>query len=260
MSGQPLIFLFHIPKTGGTSLREALSAAFGLNRGFIHVGPFGDRVRHEQNLKSLDEYSEDELDQVRVISGHYLSTAFEKYFPSRDIRRIVLLREPATRIHSQYNHAIRNRSKLGLKPVDFHEWYENLALAKFDWPGLYGRKLTLEDKKLAIASVGDNYMSKFLLDASGSADYQDFSDSLLLSETNRFLDTFHHVGAIENLHDCIEVLQDLMDVHLDVGTYNKTGRFFFSRLRRHRTMNDALRRYLTERNAVDYAVYKSWCC
>ena len=259
MQDQPLVFLFHIPKTGGTSLREALSKEFGLNEGFIHLGPYGDRVRCEQNLKPLEEYTPDELDRIRVLSGHYLSTRFEKYFPGRDIRRIVLLREPATRILSQYNHAMRKRSRLGLKAIDFHAWYEDEALQRFDWQSLYGRKLTPEDKKFAIASVGHNYMSRFLLDAAGNQAYQDLPDEQLLSDVNQLLETFWHVGSIENLPASIDKLEQLLDVSLDVGTRNKTGRFSFSKRARHRKMNIDLRQYLTEKNRVDYAVYSSWC-
>ena len=259
MQDQPLIFLFHIPKTGGTSLREALSSAFGLNQGFIHLGPYGDRTRHERGLKPLEQFTPGEIDRVQVVSGHYLSTSFEKYFPGRDIRRIVLLRDPANRILSQYNHAMRNRSKLGLKNIGFHEWYEHQALKKFCWTRLYGRKLTLDDKKLAIASVGHNYMSKFLLDASGFPDYQDLPDVQLISAINQTLETFWHVGSIERLPATISKLEQLLDVSLDVGTRNKTGRFSFSKLARHLKMSDELRQYLIEKNRVDHATYVTWC-
>ncbi len=259
MQGQPLVFLFHIPKTGGTSLREALSEALGMNRGFIHLGPYGDRTRAEQDLKPLEAYTPGELDRIRVLSGHYLSTRFEKYFPGRDIRRVVLLREPATRILSQYNHAMRNRKRLGLKPIDFHAWYEDEALERFDWPGLYGRKLSLEDKKIAIASVGHNYMSRFLLDAAGRADYPEMPDEELLLQVNQLLETFWHVGSIERLTASVHKLEQLLDTPLDVGTHNKSGRFFFSKRARRIKMSRDLRQYLTEKNQVDYAVYQSRC-
>jgi hypothetical protein len=259
MQGQPLVFLFHIPKTGGTSLREALSGELGMNRGFIHLGPYGDRTRAEQDLKPLEAYTPGELDRIRVLSGHYLSTGFEKYFPGRDIRRVVLLREPATRILSQYNHAMRNRKRLGLKPIGFHAWYEDEALPRFDWPGLYGRKLSLEDKKIAIASVGHNYMSRFLLDAAGTADYPEMPDEELSLQVNRFLDTFWHVGSIEQLQASVSKLEQLLGLSLDVGKHNKAGRFFFSKRPRHRKMSHELRQYLIENNRVDYEIYEAHC-
>ncbi|MDX1409275.1 MAG: sulfotransferase family 2 domain-containing protein, partial [Saprospiraceae bacterium] len=259
MQDESIIFLFHIPKTGGTSLREALSDAFGFNQGFVHLGPYGDRVRQERGLKPLERFTPGEIDRVRVVSGHYLSAGFEKYFPGRDIRRIVLLREPANRILSQYNHAMRNRSKLGLKSIGFTEWYEQLALKKFCWPDMHGRTLTLEDKKIAIASVGHNYMSKFLLDASGHTDYQNLPDDRLLSAIERTLGTFWHIGCIEHLSVTIDILQQLLGVSLDVGTQNKTGRFSFSKLSRHMKMTEELRQYLTGKNRVDYTTYAKWC-
>ena len=259
MQDRTLVFLYHIPKTGGTSLREALSNQLGMHRGFIHLGPFGDRIRAEQNLKPLEEYTREELDRVRVLSGHYLSSRFEQYFPDRDIRRVVLLREPAKRILSQYNHAMRNRARLGLKPIDFHVWYEDEALPAFDWQSLYGHKLTLEDKKIAIASVGDNYMSRFLLNAAGSRDYPTLSNEELLTKINQLLENFWHVGSIERLPESVARLEQLLGVSLNVGKRNRAGRFFFSKRARHVKMNRDLRHFLRDRNRVDYAIYESYC-
>ena len=259
MQDNSLIFLFHIPKTGGTSLREALSAALGMHDGFIHLGPYGDRVRQEKKLKPLEEYSKDELARIQVLFGHYLSSDFERLFPGRSIKRAILLRDPAERVLSNYNHAMRNRAKLGEKPVDFHTWYEELAKNRFDWPSLYHRKLTLEDKKFTLTSVGHNYMSKFILEAMGEDNYQSMTDEILLSRVTEILNTFWHVGSIENLAPSIEKFENAIGRKLDVGTYNKTGSFSFSRLSRHMKMNDELRNYLVEHNQVDYRIYDNWC-
>ncbi len=259
MQNNSLLFLFHIPKTAGTSLRQAMVDKLVLDEGFIHLGPYGDRTRHENGLKPLEQYSARELDRIQVVSGHYLSTDFEKYFPDRDIKRAIILREPATRILSQYNHAMRNRSKLKEKSVDFHTWYEDQSLPHFDWQSLYGHKLTLADKKLAISSVGHNYMSKFILDAMGDRDYPALPDDELLSRTENYLKTFWHIGSMENLSASIEEFEQLLGTQLDVGTRNKTGSFFFSKLTRHMKMNRRLRDYLVEKNSVDYRIYNTCC-
>jgi len=259
MNDNHILFLYHIPKTGGTSLREALSAILGFNTGFVHLGPYGDRARQEKNLPALDQFRPDDLAKIRVISGHYLSYRHERYFPDRTILRAILLREPATRILSQYNHAMRNRAKLGEKPVGFREWYEQLAVPAFDWPRLSGRKLTLTDKKFAIASVGHNYMSKFILDAMGDTAYPELAEDQLVIRVNRVLDTFWHVGSIEQLAPGIAILEQFLGTRLNVGTHNRTGNFFFSKLARHRKMNAELRRYLTDKNRADYRIYTTWC-
>jgi hypothetical protein len=259
MPDNSILFLFHIPKTGGTSLREALYAIYGKNKGLIHLGPNGDRFRHKHNLKPLERYSQEELDRVRALFGHYLSATHEELFPNRTIRRAILLREPARRILSQYNHAMRNRAKLREKPIGFHEWYEEQALHEFNWSSLYDRKLDLTDHKFAISSVGHNYMSKFILDAMGEKDYPEMSEDELITRVNAHLETFWHVGSIENLPASIARLEEFTGCRIDVGEHNRTGRFFFSRLTRHMKMTGKLKRYLQDANRADYSIYNRWC-
>ena len=255
MNNSTIIFLFHIPKTGGTSLRQALSEALVLNEGFIHLGPYGDRIAKKKGLKTLEKRSKAELSRIRVITGHYLSSALEQYFPEREIKRAVLLRDPAERLLSQYNHAMRNRSKLGEKPVDFHAWYRDLKKNAFDWPSLYGRDLTLEDKKFAIASVGDNYMSKFLLEAMGVRNHQSLDDDELYTAVTGILNTFWQVGSMEKLPASIEAIETVIGKKLNVGVYNKSG----GMLARHRELDADLTEYIRQHNRVDYRIFNSWC-
>lgn len=255
MQDNSLIFLFHIPKTGGTSLRQALSDSLGLNRGFIHLGPYGDRILTKEKLQPLEKRSTRELAEIQILSGHYLSTDFEKYFRNSPIRRAVLLRDPAERFMSHYNHAIRNRIKLGEPPVDFFEWYEKMTKPEFGWRSLYGKKLSLEDKRFAITSVGDNYMSKFLLEAFAIHGYQSMDDQTLYKHACDILDTFWHIGSIEKLAVSINILEQAIGKKLDVGMHNKAG----AKLKKHVEMNDALHSYLADRNKVDYQIYSKYC-
>ena len=255
MKNAAVIFLFHIPKTAGTSLRQALSEALGLNDGFVHLGPYGDKIGRKKHLKPLQERSKAELSRIQVVTGHYLLSAFEKYFPDREIKRAVLLRDPAERLLSQYNHAMRNRGKLGDKPVDFHVWYQNLKKTEFDWQSLHGRELTLEDKRFAIASVGDNYMSKFLLESTGTRDHQSLGDEELYTAVTAVLNTFWHVGSLEKLPASIDALESVIGKKLDVGVHNKSG----GELARHLEMNASLAEYIRQHNHVDYRIFNSWC-
>jgi len=255
MQDNSLIFLFHIPKTGGTSLRQALSDSLGLNKGFIHLGPYGDRILAKEKLQPIEKLGKKDLAIIGVLSGHYLSTDFEKYFKDRRIRRAILLRDPAERFLSHYNHAIRNRAKLGEPPIDFFEWYEKMIKPEFGWRGLYGKKLSLEDKKFAITSVGNNYMSKFLLEAFEIHDYQSMDDKTLYNKACEILDTFWHIGNIEKLSASVNILEQAIGKKLNVGIHNKAG----TKLKKHIEMNYALHRYLVDRNKVDYQIYSKYC-
>lgn len=255
MPDDEVIFLFHIPKTGGTSLRMALSKTLGMNEGFAHIGPYGDKLNRKNKLKPLEERSRKELGKIQVVFGHYLSSDFEKYFAGRKIKRAIVLRDPSSRILSNYNHAMRNRIHMEQQIIKFHEWYIDQAKTEFGWEHLYGKKLTHRDKQFALASVGHNYMSKFILNATGVRNYQLLTDNALYLQASNILNGFWHVGKSEYMPSLVAVLEEALKVKLDVGSYNTSG----GKLPVYIQMTNELRDYLKKNNAVDYRIYETYC-
>jgi hypothetical protein len=96
-SRPPVYFLLHVPKTAGQTIRRHLAG---------HCPP--------------DVFWEPESglppgppEGIRAVSGHDLSSALERRFPGREIRRAVLLREPVSLQLSLYNYRMMNRLAKG---------------------------------------------------------------------------------------------------------------------------------------------------
>lgn len=83
------IVFIHLPKTGGTSFRNSLCSAFGLEN---VSPPFGESVMSDQEAEYLERF--------QVISGHISILDVDKFFPDRDI--ITILRDPMDRVVSWY--------------------------------------------------------------------------------------------------------------------------------------------------------------
>jgi hypothetical protein len=98
---RPLYFLYHIPKTGGQSIRDHLERHLERDRDFLHLGKW-DRAGPlgREDVESMVDH---ERTRLRTIGGHPLRRDFRELFPGRVIREVVFVREPARRIVSHYN-------------------------------------------------------------------------------------------------------------------------------------------------------------
>lgn len=98
-SDPPVYFLLHIPKTAGQTIRRHLgeycSPGAFWEPGSTTGRRAGSRVPHEMRF-------------VRAVSGRDLGCSLENLFPGREIRRIVLLREPVSLRLSLYNYRMMN--------------------------------------------------------------------------------------------------------------------------------------------------------
>ena len=255
MNNQSILFIYHIPKTAGQSLRRALSTSLGLNLGYIHLGPYGDTANREAQIPALEQRSIEELAKVRAISGHYLCTYYDQYFSNRQIQRVIFLREPAERIISQYNHAMHIQNNILNQPiVDFHEWYEQDARTTFPWENIRNQPLDKSARLAAISSVGHNYMAKFILNAMGEDNYQNLNDDHLFKKANNILKSFWHVGITEKLELSRQVIAKELKIDIQIGNFNRTD----IEISKFLDLNLPLRKYLAEKNTVDYKLFTIW--
>lgn len=114
--GCPVYFILHIPKTAGQTIQHHLAdhCATGVFWG-PHQAPrlqaLSGRRYHPGSLP--------EAPRVRAVFGHNLGRSLEKFFPGREIRRVVLLRDPISLHVSLYNHRMMLHLTKGLGTYGF---------------------------------------------------------------------------------------------------------------------------------------------
>jgi hypothetical protein len=222
MSSRSVVFLYHIPKTAGQSIRHALCDALGLAEGFVQVGPFGDKRSVLAGRPTFLERDPADLSRARVAAGHYLRADMAGRFPGATIREAIVLREPVARLVSQYNHAMFTRTqRCGMPLQEFDDWYVEEAARTLPWERIAGRQLEPDDVRTSLVSVGRNYMAKFVLHANGERDYADLDDSTLYERARAVLDRFAHVGAVEAIEHTVRFLSCELGFELDVQRRNR---------------------------------------
>ena len=108
----PVYFLLHIPKTAGQTIQVHLAR---------HCAP-GVFWQSRRTLRHPRRAAPEELPDVRrarVISGHHIGRSMEALFAGREIRRIVLLREPLELQISFYNWQMMDNLAKGLGTYGF---------------------------------------------------------------------------------------------------------------------------------------------
>ena len=93
--------LYHIPKTGGTSLSQHLQREMSVTGDFLSItleprpGSF--------TASQVREMPAEQLAEVRVFQGHGVGRYLCDLLPASSFHEVVVLREPATRIISHFN-------------------------------------------------------------------------------------------------------------------------------------------------------------
>jgi tetratricopeptide (TPR) repeat protein len=108
-------FFLHIPKTAGQTIQYHLAehcppGTFWSPRAM----PFPLSLVRRGRLPASGD-----ANRVRAVAGHDLGRSLEKRFPGREIRRVVLLREPLSLQLSLYNYRMMNHLAKGLGTYPF---------------------------------------------------------------------------------------------------------------------------------------------
>ncbi len=108
----PVYFLLHIPKTAGQTIQIHLAR---------HCAP-GVFWQSRRTLRPARRAAPGELPdsrRARVVSGHHIGRSMEALFAGREIRRIVLLRDPLELQISFYNWQMMDNLAKGLGTYGF---------------------------------------------------------------------------------------------------------------------------------------------
>lgn len=104
--------VLHIPKTAGQTIQEHFAAHCppGVFWRSQHKLPRG-RPREPGDLPDFE--------RARIVSGHQIARSLERYFPGRELRRVVLLRDPLELQLSYYNWKMMDHLAKGLGTYGF---------------------------------------------------------------------------------------------------------------------------------------------
>jgi hypothetical protein len=119
---------YHVPKTGGQTIRHELVAQLEIGTSFVHLGPWAVQQGYfPATPRDLAGLEPDQLGRIRVIAGHNLDAATVNLFDCRHVKEIVVLRDPAQRIVSQFNFKSFILERRDQPEISFDTWYEGLG-------------------------------------------------------------------------------------------------------------------------------------
>jgi len=112
----PVYFILHIPKTAGQTIQQHLAEHCASG---VFWGPH--QAPRLQALSGARYKPRDlpEAPRVRAVFGHNVSRSLEIFFADREIRRVVLLRDPISLHLSLYNHRMMLHLAKGLGTYSF---------------------------------------------------------------------------------------------------------------------------------------------
>jgi hypothetical protein len=109
---EPVYFLLHIPKTAGQTIQQHFAQ---------HCAPgvFWQSSRRVNFARGDRSDDLPDPSRARIIAGHHISRSFQNLFPGREIRPILLLRDPLELQISFYNWHMMNNIAIGAGTYGF---------------------------------------------------------------------------------------------------------------------------------------------
>jgi hypothetical protein len=130
---------FHIPKTGGTSLRIHFQNNLQDQVEFIHLANKGDRIARSAGLLPFEQREPMVRNNALIILGHRVNLFTEKLL-SNKTQKIVFFREPNKWLISRYNQRMNHLAKHERPLSSFQDWFrhKNNTIGQFDWFLIHG--------------------------------------------------------------------------------------------------------------------------
>jgi tetratricopeptide (TPR) repeat protein len=226
----PIYCLLHIPKTAGQTIQVHLAE---------HCAPgvFWQSQRRLRPGRRASAQDFPDIDRARVISGHHIGRSLERYFPGREVRRIVLLRDPLQ------------------MQLSFYNWKMMDHLAK-GW-GTYSFSLHLR-------ALPRNFMTHFLLSRwveLSQPKLMAMSDTRKYQILNRALAGFWFVGAHSDCDRVIAAIGADLRVPPMAAPRNTSAEAQAHtgwRLVTAQSLSPSMRAAIRAKNPLDYALWESW--
>lgn len=119
-TARPVWFLYHVPKTGGQTLRRHLDRALDTTR-HVHLG----RREPELPLITAEAAFAGGTTAIDVVTGHHLARSHAEHFPDRPVREVLILRDPLERMLSHWNYSTETRRRRGGEPRPWERFAAN---------------------------------------------------------------------------------------------------------------------------------------
>jgi hypothetical protein len=204
-----MIVFLHIPKTAGSSFHFVLENNFGVS--FCHTGHTQTRVFNEEDLA----FAKRIFPGLKAIGGHNLMAPLNLSSP--DIFHMTFLREPLSRVLSNYQEKALHRQQRGQRVLDFEEALKT-------------------DEELG------NLQVKLMAGSSN------------LEEAKRYLRQCRFVGLTEKFDLSLLLLQKSCPFPLDVR-YKKSREQTDNRIRKQLEADPRAMELLCEHNRLDLELY-----
>ncbi|MEM9009636.1 MAG: hypothetical protein AAGE18_00295 [Pseudomonadota bacterium] len=225
--GRPVYFFLHVPKCAGTTVEQHFAAALG--DGFL-IAPRWESVRRNF-IGNRYDFAPGALDRVAVVSGHSLSTSLRRHLPGREVREVLLIREPLSWFLSFYNYRLWRQREWGEPaPPRFATWYR-------------GQRT--------------NPISRFILNRYFEVGYPEIltlSSQTRLRRLNRDLARFHFVGDLRFAGEVIAAASAELGLPAEVTPRNVGA----GPTLRAEDLPQDLRARIARENAVDAALHRLW--
>ncbi len=233
---RPVYVLLHVPKTGGTAIKNKLLREMGAGRMlslYETEGPFARYLETssgdaEAGIDSfMASLSQADLDAVDLVTGHNAYYGIHRYF-KRETRYALFVRSPERWLASFYNYQAARR--------EMGESVHELILRD-------GEFMSFEE----FVEHHRNAMSAFIGDRVGLD--TTLSEDVRLQELTRLLERFHLVGLTETMGESFGVLAQALGIDPRLSRENITPKAYVT------DVSPYVAR-IRELNELDFAVYE----